>query len=411
MADIAPVPGIGMGGADPVMRKILSRGDQMQADAKNADAQLQASYAKTDELRKAQATALAPSQAALKDKVQQGAPVPAPALPSPEAPKPPQLNPQEMRDTLGLIVALASIGGALTRHPLTAALNNFAAGADGVMKGQADVYSKELKEFEANFKKAKEENDRIWQRYQAAQTKYGADIRGLQEELRIIAAETQSPIDMELAHQTRIIDLYNLHEKADANYNKVLETIERMKETDAHYKQMHEEHVATQAELLRHHKELERLSGGRANAADAKRLEALHKQWVDRATALHNRYLAAYNKEADPAKRAELTRQYTESEKTLFEDYKKLGMQAGDLVPGGAAAPAAPAAPAPAAAPAAPGPAKPVPVTAKEAPVVSKYKTADEVKAAYKAGDIERDDAMKILVDQFGFTAPKPPSA
>ncbi len=44
----------------------------------------------------------------------------------------------------------------------------------------------------------------------------------MQTELQIIAAETQSPIDIELAKRGDIVSLVNLHEKINQNYEKVL---------------------------------------------------------------------------------------------------------------------------------------------------------------------------------------------
>ena len=257
MPDVATdTPGTGLGGTDPILRKILSQGDAMRAQSAQSQDDLKASQERQDAAMNAQAAALAPKRAELKAKLEQTPQ--APELKDVNATPPkPGFDPKEMYESLSLITALAALGGALTKQPLTAALNNFSAGVHGMVQGNEQAYQDNLKEFDANIRKAKEENDTIWKKYQAAKDKYGNDIQGLQNELSVIAAETQNPIAVELANQGRIVDLMKLQETQNNNYEKVLEQVSRIKEA-----------AARREETMAHNREIEYFAGRRVDQGD-----------------------------------------------------------------------------------------------------------------------------------------------
>lgn len=223
------VPGTGLGGANPLLEKLMGRAEESAKYAATQEGEFKASQEREAAARTAQQAALAPKREALKTELGNVPPEPQP-VPVPQAPPGIQIDAKEMSETISLVTALAAIGGALTRQPLTAALNSFSAGVHGFVQGKQQVFDDNLKTFNANLKKAHDENDAVWKKYKAAQEKHGTDIAGLQAELQLIAAETQNPIDMELAKRGDLVSLMKMHESTNNNFNKVLEHAAQMQQ-------------------------------------------------------------------------------------------------------------------------------------------------------------------------------------
>jgi hypothetical protein len=217
------IPGASLGGdAKSIIGQLQKRADESAGYYAGKEKEFSESREREGAARQAQAGALAPARAKLKAELG-NAPSAPETKPVPEAPSGPAFKPEEMQETLSLITALAAVGGLLSRQPLTAALSNFSAGVHGYVQGKQDVFKNELKSFDANLKKANAENDAVWKKYKAAQDKHGTDIQALQNEIAVIAAETQNPIDIELAKRGDIVSLMKMHEQTNNNYNKVLE--------------------------------------------------------------------------------------------------------------------------------------------------------------------------------------------
>jgi hypothetical protein len=224
------IPGTSLGGdAKSIIGQLTANAKSSEADAAKFQTEMEQSRSRESAARQAQTEALGPVRQKLKAELGKS-----PALPDMkpvgEAPPAPAFKPEEMQETLSLITALAAVGGLLTRQPLTAALSNFSAGVHGYVQGKQDVFKNELKSFDANLKKANAENETIWKKYKAAQDKHGTDIQGLQNEMSIIAAETQNPIAMELAKRGDLPTTYKMLEQTRNNYNKVLEQTARFME-------------------------------------------------------------------------------------------------------------------------------------------------------------------------------------
>lgn len=216
-------------GTDPLIQKILAQGEQGQKDYAQTSADLEASRQRETAARTAQQEALAPVGSQIKDAVAK-VPQMGELAPIPDAPKAPTIDAKEMGDTLALITGLAALGGALTRQPLTAALNNFSAGVHGYVQGNQQVFQDNIKQFESNLKQASAKNEEIYKKYEAADKKYGADINALQAQYKLIAAETQNPIDIELAARGDIVSLAELKAKSQQQYTTALGSVARMKE-------------------------------------------------------------------------------------------------------------------------------------------------------------------------------------
>lgn len=242
------IPGTGLdAGPKGIIQQLMKRADESAAYTAGAEGEIKASQAREAAARQAQGAALGPKRAELKSKLAETPKAPEFAA-QPEAPHDFGIDPKEMNETLSLVTALAAVGGLLTRQPLTAALNNFAQGIHGFVQGKQEVFKNELKSFEANLKKSNAENETIWRKYKAAQDKYGTDIQALQNEISVIAAETQNPIDMELAKRGDIVSLMKLHEQTNNNYNKVLETTARFMQQAEDKRLQREQQAATAAQ-------------------------------------------------------------------------------------------------------------------------------------------------------------------
>lgn len=363
------IPGLGMGGNDPLIQTLLGRGQAADARIADTEKELGSSREREEAARAKQQEALAPVQEKLKATLETGAPAAPAQAAIPAAPERPQLDTKEMTETLSLITALAAIGGALTRQPLTAALNNFSAGVHGLVQGKQMVFQNAVKEFEENLKKAHAENAATWQRYQAARDKYKTDIQGLQNEMKLIAAETQSPIDLELARRGDIVSLTKMREKSVADFDKVLASVGRMRAQQAAHD-----------ETVRHHKEMEKAARDREERlagvrGDPKEQEKLTKEYQTIARRTHANMLKAWDKAKDDTTRAEVKRRYDEDMATLDAEMRSRGFAGKSSVSG--ATPAA------------------APVKTAEAPVKS-FATPEEADAAAARGEIE--DGARITI-------------
>lgn len=343
------IAGTGMAGTDPVLRLLMERGATGDKRALGAEQEVKASQEREAAARAAQTQALAPKQAELKAKLQQGAPAAPDLAATPQAPTRPMFDQKEVGETLTMITALAALGGALTRAPLTAALNNFSAGVHGYVQGKHDVFAMQLREFDANLKKAHAENDSAWKKYQAAREKYKTDIGGLQSELKLIAAETQNPIDLELAKRGDVVSLEKMAATREQQFNKVLENVARIRNT-----------MTQHAETKRHHEAMEQKPTGRGGVGAAldpqKRQDALFKEFHREKRKLQDRLLTGKI-----------------DQKTHDEE---LAMLTGQFKGRGMGAPAAPAS---------------APATEKSAaapPVAKSFATPEEADAAAKRGEL-----------------------
>lgn len=232
--------------ADPVIAQLLARAKKGDEMATSAEAELKASQQREAQARAAQQAALQPEREKLKAALQQPAPA-APEFPAlPNAPKPISINPQEFQETVSLITALAAISGALTRAPLTAALNAFSQGVKGYVQGKTQLFDESIKSFNEEVVKARTENEATWRKYEAARQKYKDNIQALQNEMSIIAAESQNPIDMQLAAQGRINDLYKLRMSANEKMAKVEGDVARLVEQKKAHDQAHADRMAAQ---------------------------------------------------------------------------------------------------------------------------------------------------------------------
>lgn len=270
------VPGTGMGGVNPILSGMEARRAKASERLDALETDYKASRAREELARTAQQAALAPVGQQIKDKLS-NAPVLGETSPIPQAPQPIKIDTKEMGETLSLITALAALAGALTRTPLTSALNSFSAGVQGYVTGNQKVFDDNIKTFNAELQKAKAQNDIVYHKYQTAKEKFGTDIQGLQQEYKLIAAETQNPIDLELARRGDIVTLDKISQQRAQMDDKIDTARMKFMETVAQHQQKTADVAAQRAiaqdrldEQIRHNKELEALSGRKADQTDTR---------------------------------------------------------------------------------------------------------------------------------------------
>lgn len=104
------------------------------------------------------------------------------------------LDPKAMNESIQTMLAFAAIGGAMTRTPMTAALNAFSKGIEGLVKGDQELFKRETQEFDRHLKAAIAKNTQAIEEYKMAQDKHKGDLNGLMTEWRLIAAKHQDTV-------------------------------------------------------------------------------------------------------------------------------------------------------------------------------------------------------------------------
>lgn len=348
------LPGTELTGTDPVMRAIVERGKASDARIARTQQEFEASRQREEQARTAQSKAVAPVIDKERGLLDKGAPRAPAEAPTPTPPQAPHLDGDAMWNLMSTVAMLAAAGGALSREPLTAAMNNFAAGIEGFKQGQTDTYTKEMKSFEANLRKAKEQNDAAYRKYKAAVDKYKTDIEGLQQQVKLIAAEYQNPIDLELANRGDLVSWEKLQETREANWNRVMEQWSAVKARIDAQKQSHVD--AKEAQRQAHEDagwqtfvgkdgKLQRVNArtGEVKAFEGdtgglgkpgvkpdtdKQRQGLMAEQDRAARKIYAEYLRAWNKAAgDTDKQAQLTAQVKNQLAALSDSMKNRGLE------------------------------------------------------------------------------------
>lgn len=110
------------------------------------------------------------------------------------------MTPEELSDATKTMFLLASLGGLMTRAPMTTALKAFSAGVNGLVAGDTLAFNRNKDEFDRNFKVAIAKNAEARQEYQDAFKKHRGNMQDLMNEWTIIAkkhGDTVSAVNME----------------------------------------------------------------------------------------------------------------------------------------------------------------------------------------------------------------------
>lgn len=221
-----------------IIRQLSGMPAAMDADTAPLRAEQAGSAKRIEDMRAAKAAEQAPVAAKIQAKNEESTPEYKPdALPDF---KPPQIDSKQMQETLGLVTALAAMGGLLTRTPLTTALTAFSGGVQGMVQGNQEVYKRSMDEFKANFEKAKVKNDELYKQVQSAREKHKTDIQGLTNELSVIAAKYEDQVLSEMVRRGDITSAinwtekkYNMTEKAMSGILKIEEMAQTQRNAEA----------------------------------------------------------------------------------------------------------------------------------------------------------------------------------
>lgn len=93
---------------------------------------------------------------------------------------------EDLESLMQTMFAFAAIGGAMTRAPITAALNNFNGAMKGFVQGDSMVFDREKAEFDRNLRAAIAKNQEARQSYQDAFTKHKGNMQDLMNEWTIL---------------------------------------------------------------------------------------------------------------------------------------------------------------------------------------------------------------------------------
>lgn len=127
-------------------------------------------------------------------------------------------KPEEVKEAFSTFMIFALLGGALTRQPMQAAMNNMTAAMQGWMAGDVKAAKQNLEEFDRNFKIATAKRTGQIEERKAAHEKYKGDIEALQLEEKQIALKYQDEIAAELARKGDMMGLGKHYDVLAKNY-------------------------------------------------------------------------------------------------------------------------------------------------------------------------------------------------
>ncbi len=222
-----------------VVRQLAESTRTAQEGMEKTYGQLEESSKRIGEVKEAQRAEKAPLIAEIRAAGREKAPEYKPnELPKFEAP---QLDPQEVGDSIGMITVLAAMGGLLTRQPLTAALEAFSGGVQGIVQGHEGNYRKAEETFKLNFQRAKTENDELYRKVQDARERNKTNMQGLMNELSLISAEHQDALGSEMLRRQdltsylgKIEKMHELTSKTGATMATIFSNIDRNNEARRH---------------------------------------------------------------------------------------------------------------------------------------------------------------------------------
>lgn len=96
------------------------------------------------------------------------------------------LSGPELTETMQTMFALAAIGGAMTRTPMTAAFNSFSAALKGLTQGDQILFQREKDAFDLHLKTALAKNQQAMNDYKIAFEKHRGNVQDLMNEWSIL---------------------------------------------------------------------------------------------------------------------------------------------------------------------------------------------------------------------------------
>ena len=162
-----------------------------------------------------------------------------------------QISPEQTKEAFTTFLTFAMLGGALTRQPMLAAMNNMTAAMKGWQEGDTARTKAELESFDRNFKIAQAKRSGQIEERKAAHEKYKGDIQGLELAEKQIALKYEDQIAAELARKGDFNALSKHYDSLAKNYetaihhaNQVEQQNRRLAETEKRDQQRHQQMMA-----------------------------------------------------------------------------------------------------------------------------------------------------------------------
>lgn len=154
------------------------------------------------------------------------------------------MDPKQLNEAASLFMTLGALAGALTRTPMTAALNNMTAAIQGVQAGDAEQYDKAHKEFESNYKRAMDQNKSALDEKEKVMKDKNLTLTARMNELKLIDAKYGNEVGRNTKTFAEYSKLYDGQQKATAKVEAAKVAM------DAKDQQLRESH-ATQIEIAK----------------------------------------------------------------------------------------------------------------------------------------------------------------
>ena len=121
---------------------------------------------------------------------------------TPEAPKEekapnyqrPTMDPEDLKKTFGVLMAVSMLVGLSSRDPYNNVANAMTGALNGFMKKDEELVKDSMVAFDKNLAAIKERNDGLRKDYEAAWKKHGNDMAALKLELEAVAAKWDMPM-------------------------------------------------------------------------------------------------------------------------------------------------------------------------------------------------------------------------
>jgi hypothetical protein len=155
------------------------------------------------------------------------------------------MSKEEMQQTGNWLMLAASLMGALTRQPLTAALGNITAAMKGLHEGDQEQYDRSMKEYEANFRKAEGIQKQYDTEYNKLMSNLHTTYADKERELNLLNLKYGKELDRNTKDVAQREKLVQTTAKMFADQSA---TMERIKQREEEARQRREERKAQLAQ-------------------------------------------------------------------------------------------------------------------------------------------------------------------
>ena len=109
------------------------------------------------------------------------------------------IDAKELESSVSTMMAFAAIGGLMTRQPMTAALNAFGKGIEGLVKGDQISFDREYRTFKTNMDQAIAKNNEAVTKYRLAFDKHKGNLQAALDQIKLDADGAKDTVTSALA--------------------------------------------------------------------------------------------------------------------------------------------------------------------------------------------------------------------